>query len=1028
MMFFLYISQVKDLLTDSTEPALNLTSITSPSEHISAYNQGNFKASRKKIGPLIQANLGSLSLKSTATADDVSPSEDSGVALLDLSPSAPSTDSPGEVVDPFGALEGSGATTSPLDSDNKDLAPAQPAVDDLLDLDLSPTSVTLSGATKTETSTNEVAKEEAAEEDAIPDSIKPGGLLDKDFTPTQPAVNDLLGLDLSPTLVKLSGATKTETSTDEVDKVEAAEDDAIPDSIKPGGLLDKDLAPAQPAVDDLLDLDLSPTSVTLAGATKTETSTDEIDKEEAAEEDAVPDSIKPGGLLDKDLAPAQPAVDDLLDLDLSPTSVTLAGATKTETSTDEIDKEEAAEEDAIPDSIKPGGLLDLDFFAPKEEDDSEAESVGSLDDYEKDDEPKEVPIRPEQEVLDLISDAIQEENKEQSPSPPGEADKAGSKGADAPSAATESPKDGQAHAPKEPTANPSLDYQLLDPFENHEGVLIEASPLQGTTPEPSATPDTSQPTSPPSASYPGTPPNSYMDLNIMDPHGRGQQDLPSFMNADMVRRIHEKKAALSVMDDQSGRTSRDEHFPFTPQNSVSDSSHDHLTRQPSLPTFDNAGMVEAVENKRSELQGGAAQATSEAMKFPYTPPNSFVDSSMAEMHRRGGPLELIEEDFADRVNKKKQKFAEDELPTSPLDEVDEMDLPTKTTGNVMAFRIAEDMRAEQESKEINQLVNDHSGNVVAYQIAQQMKAREEDGASPSDGPSIWDQNTVRYTGEDEVDVATQLTNDVIQKALEDLGAPGESLQAELAQAEGAAQREGEEDNDEGSPKEDIQTNQAVEAVGKEKPDSKNRPNEQTDRGTEPSKGTDDIKPVEKQTLPQVSTEPPSNISNNAKDTDPPTRPKGAAAGGATVKFTLPLEEVAEAPATKKVLSPDMEVRPHSDSQVSDTSTGGDSDLSQGIADFVSRIRSDTGASVISGNSEDLVDAAVHMDVARQIVDDAMTAAVDIVSQEEEKPAVSYSYTYVFNVLRDWSLITGRGEGYKRGGFYPYEKDWGRKQF
>lgn len=599
----------------------------------------------------------------------------------------------------------------------------------------------------------------------------------------------------------------------------------------------------------------------------------------------------------------------------------LATATAKVSKSEELADVEVEEEeelsDSQPASTRPGGLLDLDFFEPPAGDHtSEAGSLGSLDDYAEEQDIELVPAHSHGKMLELISDALEE---------------------------TDMPKKtakGEAQLLSvETLKRPESETDL---FEHHEGVLMGPSPPHGTTPDFNLTPDTSQPTSPPNTSYPSTPPNSYIDPSAMEGM-KGHQTLPSFMNADMVRRIQEKKAALSVIDEDNLK--EDKAYPFTPQNSVSNSLATQSNWERGLPTLGNVEMIEAVHNKRKEFPDFEPQTTSEALKFPYTPPNSFVDGSFMQQGGKKSPLNLMEEDVAARLSSKMAKrfddLEEDEEREKAEEKGDQEDiakLVNPEDGNVVAFRIAQEMNAQKPSDEtdsnpataapddedIQKKVNPVDGNAVAFRIAQEMRAEKEAA---------------------DCELDTDLSEDILQESLTtgvpksdtmELLANTDSLQAELAQAEGK------------EPTVDL---------------------------TEDS--TDSKTPT------------PKNGSSADKT---PLDDASSAKPSSTVKFTLP--ETGDDDLKERLKQSDPRGRPPSGSQVSEAST--DSDLSQGMQEFLSRMRTDTGASAISGNSDYLLETQ-NLEVARKIVEEAISSAVDVVKEDSPEKVNIFHYVLLYLV-------------------------------
>lgn len=125
------------------------------------------------------------------------------------------------------------------------------------------------------------------------------------------------------------------------------------------------------------------------------------------------------------------------------------------------------------------------------------------------------------------------------------------------------------------------------------------------------------------------PPNSRMDQEYFDTYT--DRRLPSFNNAEMVERIHQKKASLEAcedlldLDQNEGETST----PYTPQNSFRDSGmFAHEMRDNSLPNLQDAEILEKVQQKRDSLSANLKSSDSdEGAEVEPSSTNPFGDFS-----------------------------------------------------------------------------------------------------------------------------------------------------------------------------------------------------------------------------------------------------------------------------------------------------------------------------------------------------------------------------------------------------------------
>ncbi|XP_052239411.1 uncharacterized protein LOC127850425 isoform X3 [Dreissena polymorpha] len=132
------------------------------------------------------------------------------------------------------------------------------------------------------------------------------------------------------------------------------------------------------------------------------------------------------------------------------------------------------------------------------------------------------------------------------------------------------------------------------------------------------------------------PPNSLMDRGIDE----GGQDfhLPSFNSAEMVERIHKKKASIGNTFDllvpdpselEEGLLSAS--TPYTPQNSFREDADPYLLRDVELPSLNNSDMVEKVQQKRNSMVAGLDDTNDVGgILFGYTPTNQSAQLDSSE--------------------------------------------------------------------------------------------------------------------------------------------------------------------------------------------------------------------------------------------------------------------------------------------------------------------------------------------------------------------------------------------------------------
>ncbi|XP_025083199.1 uncharacterized protein LOC112557508 isoform X2 [Pomacea canaliculata] len=162
------------------------------------------------------------------------------------------------------------------------------------------------------------------------------------------------------------------------------------------------------------------------------------------------------------------------------------------------------------------------------------------------------------------------------------------------------------------------------------------------------------------SSYPVTPPNSYVEFDFS--LGSQEVNLPSFNSSEMVEKIQEKKAALREGEEAN---LLDVLSPFTPQNSYSCSIAESgyapdFFKETSLPSFRSSDMVQRIQEKRTSMErelglGADSENLLDAMKSPFTPPNSFVEGSF-DAFAREHLTSLNSAEISSRIKRKQAEM------------------------------------------------------------------------------------------------------------------------------------------------------------------------------------------------------------------------------------------------------------------------------------------------------------------------------------------------------------------------------------
>lgn len=262
------------------------------------------------------------------------------------------------------------------------------------------------------------------------------------------------------------------------------------------------------------------------------------------------------------------------------------------------------------------------------------------------------------------------------------------------------------------------------------------------------------------------PPNSLMDVGFEGDHK--DHGLPSFNSAEMVERIHRKKASLGggvdlIDSKQLTLASGGSVTPYTPQNSFRDDMETYI-KDHSLPSLNNSNILEKVQKKRDSLGAGLGLRTGEEDELtsdttvnstsnnpfgefsndplqddsktelsgsanpflnidedkdgdkmdslehvPFTPVNTFVDTS-PEMYMKSRNS-LTDPELMYKLNELKlEKDAQDENRTNPFDIMDGDNLPMGTSENQSGSQDLVGIFGAPTVLEGNQPVNSNSLN------------------------------------------------------------------------------------------------------------------------------------------------------------------------------------------------------------------------------------------------------------------------------------------------------------------------------
>jgi len=240
-------------------------------------------------------------------------------------------------------------------------------------------------------------------------------------------------------------------------------------------------------------------------------------------------------------------------------------------------------------------------------------------------------------------------------------------------------------------------------------------------------------------SHPATPPNTFSESHL---EGYREHMLPSFNSLEMVRKIRDKKDMLEgAIGEDVGSGSE----PYTPPNSVTDPGLQHYAREHNLPSFNNPETITKIRKKRSDLEYAGGDDELKPGSTPFTPPNSYAESPMD-----GAKATRWESghDFLGRVEEEvRRRSVSGEMVIASQEEVDEIGPGT----NVVAVRIARNMMGEcgDQGAGQSQASSQYAFTNLAFQ----------NGYSP-------DEEALVYHGENDMEVAYQIAQEIIHKALE----------------------------------------------------------------------------------------------------------------------------------------------------------------------------------------------------------------------------------------------------------------------
>ena len=106
---------------------------------------------------------------------------------------------------------------------------------------------------------------------------------------------------------------------------------------------------------------------------------------------------------------------------------------------------------------------------------------------------------------------------------------------------------------------------------------------------------------------------------------------------------------LSVRQAGSSQSSAHSSVPYTPQNSVADSDS---IADVSLPSFNSRELLQRIEMRRGPI--GGFEGADDISAYPFTPKNSFVESSLETAYRQMNMAELDSDTILQKLHEKKR--------------------------------------------------------------------------------------------------------------------------------------------------------------------------------------------------------------------------------------------------------------------------------------------------------------------------------------------------------------------------------------
>ena len=148
---------------------------------------------------------------------------------------------------------------------------------------------------------------------------------------------------------------------------------------------------------------------------------------------------------------------------------------------------------------------------------------------------------------------------------------------------------------------------------------------------------------------PFTPQNSFQENNFE--FTAKEQNLPSFCNAETVEKIRMKRESLGGGD----QTDEDMSYTMVPQNSFSESSMEKYNTKEDLKPFHEASLLQKVLDKRASIGGTnvAEIIPRETSVYPFTPQNSFSETSLDLIGKEQSLPSFLNAEMVERIREKR---------------------------------------------------------------------------------------------------------------------------------------------------------------------------------------------------------------------------------------------------------------------------------------------------------------------------------------------------------------------------------------